>query len=278
MEAAVSFSGSRRKDCIQYHIATQETHGRRNCCIVVVKEELLMMHVMDGRWSMNWEWIPASFAQWISTVYCRVFSSEECAPDGQYPSSWYNIMMMMRRSSSSNLMRRTTFLLSFYSLFYTTNALTLTTQSSIRGVSIPELQNFLATPTNWPTIVASSVGVEEVAASSNKVNKPLKKGDQVREVFGLPPLIPLSVVWTCRQNDSQCLDFFAPEGLANVATNCCMNFEFTSQEQDDETTTVTLTIDYDPVSPLAIAAVPVLILDNEFALKVLLPNAIRSRW
>lgn len=152
-----------------------------------------------------------------------------------------------------------------------TEALTLTTKTSIKGVSVQKLQNFLATPTNWPVIVASSVGVE--SAASNKVDKPLIVGDRVREIFGLPPLIPLSVVWTCRQNDEDRLEFVSPEGLENFATDCRMCFQFSPET--DTSATVTLSMEFQPVSPLAIAAIPILSLDNDLAIKILLPNALK---
>lgn len=158
------------------------------------------------------------------------------------------------------------------------HAITLTTQSTIRGVSTREIQNFLATPANWPLIVASSHSVEPITLSSamkNPVDKTLAVGEQVREVFGLPPILPLSVEWTCRRNDENGLEFEAPEGLASVAKNCSMRFKFRSE--GNEETEVSLTISFDPESPLAIAAIPLLTLDNELALKVLLPSQLSRR-
>mmetsp|Transcript_14557 Transcript_14557/g.24149 ORF Transcript_14557/g.24149 Transcript_14557/m.24149 type:complete len:183 (+) Transcript_14557:63-611(+) len=181
---------------------------------------------------------------------------------------------------------RKSLLLLHYSLFTAVvHALTtLTTTSTIRGISVRELQDYLATPTHWPTIVASSVGVESFSSlsgkkkKSNPVDRPQRVGDQVREVFGLPPVIPLSVVWTCRQNKYGSLEFVAPEGLVNVATNCRMAFAFRQDDTTDDTTTVVdLTVEYEPVSFLAILAMPVLSLDNELALKGLLPLALSRR-
>ena len=51
-----------------------------------------------------------------------------------------------------------------------------------------ELQQFLATPANWPRIVLSSVGVEGATPAS-----PLRPGAEVDELFGLPPILPLRV-------------------------------------------------------------------------------------
>uniref|UniRef100_A0A7S1DB23 Uncharacterized protein n=1 Tax=Cyclophora tenuis TaxID=216820 RepID=A0A7S1DB23_CYCTE len=148
----------------------------------------------------------------------------------------------------------------------TTGALTLMTSSRINGISRQELQDFLATPTNWPRIVASSHSVERV---SNQVDTPLLPGEQVKEIFGFPPLLPLSVCWTCERNDDELLEFLAPEGLENVARNCRMVFNF--QEEQTKAVMVTLTMEFDPLSPIAIAALPLLTADNGIAMKLMLP-------
>ena len=67
------------------------------------------------------------------------------------------------------------------------HVLTLTTQSSIRGVSVQQLQTFLSTPTTWTTILISENSVQPVLGSKYAANKPLRKGEQVRGMFGLPP-------------------------------------------------------------------------------------------
>ena len=160
------------------------------------------------------------------------------------------------------------------------HALTLTTRSSIRGVSVQQLQTFLSTPTNWPTILISAHSVQSVLGSKYAVDKPLRKGEQVRELFGLPPILPFSVVWTCRSNDKNGVELVSSEGLANVASNCNMKFSFPTNvdrgSNVSDGTTVLLTVSYDPVSPLAVFAVLLLTLENEFALKVLLPYAMRQ--
>eukprot|EP00980_Cylindrotheca_fusiformis_P006767 scaffold1413_cov117-Cylindrotheca_fusiformis.AAC.7 len=52
------------------------------------------------------------------------------------------------------------------------------------------------------------------------------------------------------------------------------NFITTTSEKAAK---VVLTMAYDPVSPIALAATPVLVMDNWMALKVLLPKALRAR-
>jgi hypothetical protein len=84
--------------------------------------------------------------------------------------------------------------LSFSSAF---SPISLTTKSKLPQTPPNELYQFLASPANWPKIVASSSSVE--SSNNNKVdlNRPLPKGQSVDEIFGLPPLFPLSVTWTC---------------------------------------------------------------------------------
>jgi hypothetical protein len=176
-------------------------------------------------------------------------------------------------------MRVTSLLLSLFGLTAVDALTTLTTTSTIRDISVKDLQTFLATPTNWPTIVPSAVGVEPFDGGkkkrNNQVNRPLRVGEQVREIFGLPPVLPLSVVWTCRQNKAGTLEFSSPEGLANVAEDVRMAFSI--RKDSDAGTTVDLTVEYKAVSPLAILAIPVLTLDNELALKALLPMALSRK-
>mmetsp|Transcript_8737 Transcript_8737/g.13214 ORF Transcript_8737/g.13214 Transcript_8737/m.13214 type:complete len:188 (-) Transcript_8737:14-577(-) len=168
-------------------------------------------------------------------------------------------------------------------------AFTITSTSTIKGRSTAELQTFLATPTNWPSIVLSSFGVEEADAVENKrakinaVDRPLKKGERVKEIFGLPPLLPLAVTWTCQQNvvikpnkkqvGGGCLEFFSADGLSGIAENCSMKFEISAVGDD---TKVDMTVEIDPVNPIANLAPLVLKVDNDLALKVLLPLALKN--
>jgi len=104
----------------------------------------------------------------------------------------------------------------------------------------------------------------------------------VKEIFGLPPILPLAVTWTCQENTVKkgkmgaggTLEFFSPEGLAGVAENCRMSFEIGSDGDDDST--LAMTVEIDPVSPLANFAGPILKIDNDLALKALLPLAIKN--
>jgi len=146
------------------------------------------------------------------------------------------------------------------------------------------VRRFLATPANWPRIVLSSWAV---VVPSNKSNNPaveqeLRPGDTVDEIFGLPPLLPLTVRWTCVASTAQSLDVQSAPGVEGLARDCRMLFEYSSEveEEDDNdesssTTIVQLTMEYQPVNLLGILAIPVLALDNAIALKVLLPNALQ---
>jgi hypothetical protein len=53
--------------------------------------------------------------------------------------------------------------------------------------------------------------------------------------------------------------------------------KFDISTTSDDTAKVVLTMGYDPVSPIALAATPVLMLDNWMALQVLLPLALKAR-
>ena len=146
-------------------------------------------------------------------------------------------------------------------------ALTLTTRSRIPNAQPQQLQQFLATPANWPRIVLSSVGVEGAAPAS-----PLRPGSEIDELFGLPPVLPLRVKWRCEAADERggTLDVRSADGLAGVATDCRMDF---SIEADGDASVVDLAMSYEPASPLAVLAAPVLVVDNWLALNVLLPRA-----
>jgi hypothetical protein len=157
------------------------------------------------------------------------------------------------------------------------NAFQLSTTSTIKGVSSKELHDFLATPTNWPRIVASSNSVTQSKSKPNRVDLPLTVGDEVEEVFGLPPLLPLSVVWQCVTSSSpKKLEFYSSAGVPYLARDCWMRFSI-EDDANDNSCMVKLEMEFDPVSPLLlIGATPLLKLDNDFALKVLLPNAIKK--
>ena len=144
-------------------------------------------------------------------------------------------------------------------------ALTLTTRSRIPNAQPQQLQQFLATPANWPRIVLSSVGVEGAATAT-----PLRQGSEVDELFGRPPVLPLRVKWRCEAAGASTLDVRSEDGLAGVATDCRMDF---SIEADGDASIVDLAMSYEPASPLAVLAAPVLVVDNWLALNVLLPRA-----
>ena len=108
--------------------------------------------------------------------------------------------------------------------------------------------------------------------------QPMKVGDTVDEIFGLPPILPLSVSWTCVEEKPGRLDMRAPNGLSGIASNCRMLFDITpSRERNVEAVQVDLTMEYEPENILAQLALPILIVDNAIALKVLLPYALERQ-
>jgi hypothetical protein len=52
---------------------------------------------------------------------------------------------------------------------------------------------------------------------------------------------------------------------------------FSISEEEQNIVTVTMKMEFDPMSPLAVAALPILFVDNDLALKVLLPLALSAR-
>ena len=158
----------------------------------------------------------------------------------------------------------------FFCFFLHSHAISLKTRSVISSVRATELQRFLATTENWPKIVASSMAVETTTPSL-----PLTVGAKVDEVFGLPPLLPLRVCWRCEKNDESegTLSVVSEKGLSGIARDCRMDFIIRDAEGGGSAS-VELTMTYTPSSPIALLAVPALILDNAFALKVLLPRVI----
>ena len=122
---------------------------------------------------------------------------------------------------------------------------------------------FLATPANWPSVVLSSQSVEGVDGSD--MSAPLKVGDSVDEIFGAPPVLPLRVRWTCTRADSEegRLTFSSPAGLSGVASQCAM--DFTVAADGEGRSSVELAMEYEPLSPIATLATPLLAADNTIA-------------
>ena len=162
-----------------------------------------------------------------------------------------------------------------YTLLQYINAFQLTSSSTISNINTKELQDFLATPTNWPNIVLSSHSVKCPSTKNNRVDVPLKVGDYVEEVFGLPPLLPLSVIWKCVETRDGYLEFYSKDGVPNLANECKMIFNIQQQDKDDSVV-VDLTMKFEPKNPVVPLAIPLLSLDNNLALNLLLPRAIRG--
>ena len=87
-------------------------------------------------------------------------------------------------------------------------------------------------------------------------------------------LICVQVKWRCETAGADSLDVRSADGLAGVATDCRMDF---SIEADGDASIVNLAMSYEPASPLALLAAPVLVVDNWLALNVLLPNAFSGK-
>mmetsp|Transcript_5835 Transcript_5835/g.6781 ORF Transcript_5835/g.6781 Transcript_5835/m.6781 type:complete len:305 (-) Transcript_5835:235-1149(-) len=140
-------------------------------------------------------------------------------------------------------------------------------------LSASQLQDFISRPSNWPQIVASSNGVESSSSSSpNAIDMPLTKGTSVKEYFGLNLL---SVNWTCRESKPGRLLVESPDGLDGIADQCSMQFDFPQNDDDSSNKQeVLLTMAYNPISPLAVLATPILVVDNWVALNILLPAAV----
>jgi hypothetical protein len=147
----------------------------------------------------------------------------------------------------------------------------LQTTAKIQGEYTKEqVHQFLATPSDWPKIVLSSWNVE------GTTNSPLKRNERVDEIFGWPPLLPLSVSWTCVNSDAKkgLLDVRSPDGLKGIASDCRMLFQI--DQETANTVNVDLIMEYEPQNVLGTLAIPVLTIDNALALKVLLPNVMRQ--
>ena len=154
----------------------------------------------------------------------------------------------------------------------------LTTTSVVKKAP-SEVFNFIATPTNWPSIVASSHSVKRSSVGGNPVDVPLNVGDYVEEIFGLPPLLPLSVVWECvvAKESSGELQFYSKNGVPNFARNCSMKFKIAAADgASNSGTNVELVMGYEALNPLVFFATPLLNVDNALALKVLLPLAMEQ--
>ena len=181
----------------------------------------------------------------------------------------------MRSSPTANFSLSLLLLSSLLSLAPSATSLSLTTTTTVKNVDVKTLHAFISTPSNWPRIVASSWSVEGAGT-----DKPLSKGKLVDEVFGLPPVVPLRVRWTCAS--SKCsgktgtLDVRSDSGLEGVASDARMQFKVTEALGPTEGCEVELVMSYAPSSPLAVLAQPVLALDNALALKVLLPLALKA--
>lgn len=203
----------------------------------------------------------------------------------------------------------------------TKNTISLATSTELPRISPEEARNFVSSPSNWPKIVLSSNSVqipnvaendnEEFSTNANNLfaifrrrrlsaameqptdlTVPLKVGQSVDEIFGLPPLLPLSVTWKCVESDvkSGRLEFYSENGVPGIASDCRMIFDITDSASDagiwksaamneDNVATgssIDFRMEFEPQSIIARLATPILTIDNALALKVLLPLAMKS--
>ncbi|EOD36383.1 hypothetical protein EMIHUDRAFT_226411 [Emiliania huxleyi CCMP1516] len=128
-------------------------------------------------------------------------------------------------------------------------AVRLVTTTSLPAVSPERAIRFLSTPSNWPIIVLSSWAVR-----GTDIDRPLAPGEAVDEIFGLPPLLPLEVSWTCTSIGESTAVFDSPSGLAGVAENCQM--DFVAEKDGAGGSLLRFAMSYEPLSPLANAARP----------------------
>ncbi|KAK1732833.1 hypothetical protein QTG54_016371, partial [Skeletonema marinoi] len=160
--------------------------------------------------------------------------------------------------------------------------ISLSTKSKLSQTPPIELYQFLASPANWPKIVASSSSVESPDNTKTvDLSRPLRQGQSVNEIFGLPPLFPLSVTWQCVKSVPPTntkkgrLEFYSVNGVPGIATRCKMNFDIDAvNRNNNEGSNLVLEMEYEPQSPLALLATPILTVDNALALKVLLPSVL----
>ena len=145
--------------------------------------------------------------------------------------------------------------------------------SSTISTNKETLHDYLATPTHWPRVVLSSHSVVSPSFAKNPINTPLQVGDYVEEIFGLPPILPLSVVWQCVTSDMNrgILEFYSKDGLPGFANECKMRFNI--KETGTARCSVELTMEFESLNRIVPLAVPLLSIDNNFALKILLPKA-----
>ena len=149
--------------------------------------------------------------------------------------------------------------------------------SSTISTSKEVLHDYLATLTHWPQIVLSSHSVKSPSFSKNRVDAPLKVGEYVEEVFGLPPILPLSVVWQCVTSDVSTgkLEFYSQDGVPGFANECKMKFDI--EEINSGKCKVDLSMEFEPLNSIVPLGIPLLSIDNNLALKILLPRELQRR-
>ena len=140
------------------------------------------------------------------------------------------------------------------------------TRNKISGSSISgrDLLDFLATPANWPKIVATSNRVH----SSDSILAPMKEGTSpVVEFLGIAGIDLISVEWICEVSEPGRVLVRSIDGIRGISENCTLQF-------DVYETNVIFTVQYDAVSVIGLLAAPVLKVDNWLTLNVFLPTEV----
>ena len=78
------------------------------------------------------------------------------------------------------------------------------------------------------------------------------------------------------KDKDESLLFYSQDGVPYFAKDCWMKFYFDSNGNDDSVE-VKLVMEFDTLNPLVMATTPILNVDNNLALKVLLPLALSKR-
>ena len=104
----------------------------------------------------------------------------------------------------------------------------VTSTVELRGVSLSESFDLLATPTNWADLSVASHRVSG-QATSGQVTR-LQAGDRVEELAGAPPLLPLQFEWTCEVSDPEAgiLALESTAGAGPFAAGCRREVRSTS--------------------------------------------------
>ena len=146
------------------------------------------------------------------------------------------------------------------------SALRVTSTVELRGVSSREAFDLVATPTNWADTAVASHRV------SGQTLTRLQAGDQVEELAGAPPLLPLQFDWTCEVSDPEAgiLTLESTAGAGPFAPGCRRESRATPT---DGGCAVELSFSYTPGEGAPWALIYLLVrADNALTTQLLLPS------